>query len=200
MCGEALPNDDERGYDPLDPDADMFHPPSISTLVHCIHCGEEYDSYRIEWRIDTDADGSQHGFWCCPIEGCDGKGFGFDIYPVDADYVDPDGRDMGWCDDPPPDPDTDWDRPPADPTPVRCERCGKEYSSADMVWWVDEDCPPDAFVESGWRCPSEGCDGMGFGQDIRPTDPRYVDADGRRILRPGQKPPSSSLPDEDIPF
>jgi len=37
-------------YDPLDPDRDPFHPPSISTLVHCIHCGEEYDSFRIEWR------------------------------------------------------------------------------------------------------------------------------------------------------
>ncbi len=75
---------------------DCFHPPSLSTLVHCIHCNEEYDSWRIEWRVYTHEDGSTHGFWCCPIKECDGKGFGFDIFPVDPTYVDPDGRDMGW--------------------------------------------------------------------------------------------------------
>jgi hypothetical protein len=81
------------GYDPLDPDSDVFRPPEIPTLVGCIHCGNEYDSYRIEWRIWTDAEGRKHGFWCCPIEGCDGKGFGFDILPVDPDYQDERG---GW--------------------------------------------------------------------------------------------------------
>lgn len=200
----AMDDSGESTYDPTDPKGDPFHPPSISTLVGCLHCGEEYDSYRIEWRVFTDPDGSKHGFWCCPIDGCDGKGFGFDIHPVDADYVDPDGRDMGhWVDDPPPDPDTDYDKPPAQPTPVRCELCGKAYSSADMVWWVDEDCPEDAFQMSGWMCPTQGCEGTGFGLDIRPTDPNYVDADGRRILRPGEKPePFNPQPgaEEDIPF
>lgn len=74
---------------------DCFHPPSISTLVHCIHCNEEYDSWRIEWREFVREDGTTHGFWCCPIEGCGGAGFGFDIFPVDPNYIDPDGRDMG---------------------------------------------------------------------------------------------------------
>jgi len=196
------PNDDGHSeYDPLDPAGDCFHPPSISTLVHCLHCHEEYDSYRMEWRVKRVADGKLHGFWCCPIDGCDGKGFGFDIHPVDADYVDPDGRDMGqWSEDPPPDPDTDLDKPPAQPTPVRCEHCGREYSSADMVWWVDEDAEPEEYVESGWRCPTPGCDGMGFGRDVRPTDPDYVDADGRRLLRPGERLPPLPEGDEDIPF
>ena len=73
-------------HDPLDPKNDPFGPPAIPTLVACIHCGEEYESYRIEWRIETDVAGNPHGFWCCPIEGCDGKGFGSDIFPVDPDY------------------------------------------------------------------------------------------------------------------
>ncbi|MGD9636980.1 MAG: hypothetical protein AB7G28_14590 [Pirellulales bacterium] len=85
-------------HDSLNPDNDPFAPPVISTVVHCIHCGEEYDSYRIEWRIERDAGGEAHGFWCCPIEGCDGKGFGFDIFPVDPEYRDENGELM-WCSD-----------------------------------------------------------------------------------------------------
>jgi hypothetical protein len=108
-----------------------------------------------------------------------------------------------WVEDPPPDPETDPGRPPEKPTPVRCEQCGREYTSADMVWWVDEDCPEDAMDESAWMCPHEGCRGTDFGWDIRPTDPSFIDPDGRRILRPGEKiEPASSSDDglDDIPF
>jgi len=87
------------GYDPLNADADPFRPPAISTIVHCLHCGEEYDSYRIEWRVETDSSGGAHGFWCCPIENCDGRGFGFDIFPVDPDYRDENGEKMWVADD-----------------------------------------------------------------------------------------------------
>ena len=80
-------------YAPLDSQACPFHPPAISTLVSCLHCGQEYDSFRIEWRIEPSADGQPHGFWCCPVAGCDGKGFGFDIFPVDPDFQDERG---GW--------------------------------------------------------------------------------------------------------
>jgi hypothetical protein len=82
----------------LNPENDPFGPPAISTIVHCIHCGEEYDSYRIEWRIERDPDGKEHGFWCCPMPLCDGKGFGFDIFPVDPEYRDENGELM-WCSD-----------------------------------------------------------------------------------------------------
>ncbi len=85
-------------YDPLDAGADVFRPPAVATMLHCLHCGEEYDRYRIEWRILTDHSGKPHGFWCCPIENCDGKGFGFDIFPIDPDYRDEDGNAM-WVDD-----------------------------------------------------------------------------------------------------
>ena len=75
-------------YDPFDSDSDPFKPPAISTLVSCLHCSQEYDSFRIEWRIERNNKGEAHGFWCCPIAGCDGKGFGFDIFPVDPEYQD----------------------------------------------------------------------------------------------------------------
>lgn len=77
---------------PPDRDSDPFGPPELSTQVHCLHCDQEYESYLIEWRVYTDADGSGHGFWCCPIPGCDGKGFGFDIFPTDPDYFDEEFR------------------------------------------------------------------------------------------------------------
>jgi hypothetical protein len=77
----------------LDPDTDPFRPPAIPTLVGCLHCQEEYESYRIEWRVEPDADGKPFGFWCCPTPGCGGRGFGFDILPVDPEYQDERG---GW--------------------------------------------------------------------------------------------------------
>ena len=166
-------------YDPTDPQADCFRPPSMPTLVRCLHCNEEYDSWKMRYAITTDADGSRHGFWRCGTPGCDGAGFGFDIFPCDEDYIDPDGRDVAWtiCEDVTPEPHESEDRPPDQPTPVRCEQCGRAYSSAEMVWWVDEDCPPDAFQMYGWMCPTPNCRGMGFGEDVRPTDPNYVGAD-----------------------
>jgi hypothetical protein len=79
---------DEISPDPNDP----FGPPAIPTLVGCLHCGEEYESYLIEWRVRRSLDGEMRGFWCCPTPGCDGIGFGFDILPVDEDYEDENGK------------------------------------------------------------------------------------------------------------
>ena len=75
--------------DDLPPEAlnDPMRPPSTSVEVHCIHCGNEYESYLIAWREYAGKDGEIHGFWCCPMPGCDGAGFCFDIFPTDPDYV-----------------------------------------------------------------------------------------------------------------
>src|SRR5262249_20191011 len=83
-------------YDPLDSDADCFKPPAIPTEAFCLHCRGVYESYLIEWRVFTLDDGSAHGFWCCPMPGCDGRGFGFDIFPTDPEYRGEDGERM-WC-------------------------------------------------------------------------------------------------------
>jgi hypothetical protein len=75
-------------HNPLNPVNDPFGPPANPTIVSCIHCGEEFDSYLIEWRVETDAEGNAHGFWCCPTPSCDGIGFGFDMWPIDPAYRD----------------------------------------------------------------------------------------------------------------
>lgn len=85
----------------LPPEAldDPFGPPKENKPVTCLHCGEVYDSYRIEWREFPDGEGKQ-GFWCCPIEDCDGRGYGIDIYPVDGQIEGDDGEIVGgWFDD-----------------------------------------------------------------------------------------------------
>jgi hypothetical protein len=63
--------------------ADTCRPPTAATLVKCQRCGQEYDTTRIEERFDGDADRPQ---WCCPIAGCSGRSFGFNILPVNRQY------------------------------------------------------------------------------------------------------------------
>ena len=43
-------------------------------------------------------EGTPPGFSCCPTPGCDGKGFGFDTFPIDPDYRDEQGNRM-WMED-----------------------------------------------------------------------------------------------------
>jgi hypothetical protein len=83
----------------LNPDTDLFKPPAIPTEVGCLHCQQTYESYLIEWRVSVNDDGKRYGFWCCPTPGCDGRGFGFDIFPTDPEYRDEDGELMWSSDD-----------------------------------------------------------------------------------------------------
>jgi len=54
---------------------DTFRPPEEPCMVRCLHCGQEYLSSQIVWR---------DGFWSCPVEGCGGAGYQFDIHPLDS--------------------------------------------------------------------------------------------------------------------
>jgi len=82
-----------KPYDPLDRDSDPFKPPAEPVEVGCLHCQCIFMSDQMVWRIQTNADGEKHGFWCCPDPACDGKGFGFDLLPTDPNYRDENG---GW--------------------------------------------------------------------------------------------------------
>jgi hypothetical protein len=110
---------------PLDSAGDPFGPPEVSIEVECLHCGQQYDSYLIEWRIATDAEGKQHGFWCCPTPGCSGMGFGFDILPTDPNYRDERG---GW---------------------VHCDDEDEEYDEGALDGDFNSDSPTDRSKPSG---------------------------------------------------
>lgn len=103
----------DRAYHVTEPDLppealqDHMKPPDVSTLVHCLHCGEEFESLEIIWvpftdeEMKRDGKSSMLGMWRCPIEGCDGAGVAFDMWPVDPDYVDPETGEKLWHDEPP---------------------------------------------------------------------------------------------------
>ncbi len=101
---------------------DPFRPPTVPVIVHCLHCDQEYESYLIHWVEDA-IESDSPGFWCCPTPGCDGKGFGFDIFPVDPDYRDEHGNLM-WMED---DDDEEYDEVD--------ERVDRELEAED--WEVD---------------------------------------------------------------
>ena len=70
---------------PIEALEDCFRPPPEACLVRCIHCGRMYSSDEIVWR-----ESETGGFWRCPMEGCDGAGFGFDIFPIADEEADED--------------------------------------------------------------------------------------------------------------
>lgn len=78
-------------HEPDDDGRDIFRPPAIPIEVSCLHCGQVYDSYTIEWREDAGPPGDA-GAWCCPTPGCGGLGFLFDIWPTDPEWRDEDGN------------------------------------------------------------------------------------------------------------
>ena len=95
LCGEADDNDPMDTHN--DPQSDPFKPPAVPIEVHCLHCNRDYESYLIHW-VEEQYAGGKRGFWCCPTPGCDGKGFGFDIFPTDLEYRDEEGNLM-WHED-----------------------------------------------------------------------------------------------------
>ncbi len=113
---------------PDDPTSDPFGPPTIPTLVGCLHCHQEYESYLIERRQEPDSDGVQRWWWCCPVPGCGGRGFGFDILPVDPAWRSEDGS-SGWVYDEEDEEDDDEfdDEPDAPPPP-------KKDDDIDIPW------------------------------------------------------------------
>ncbi|HKQ49055.1 MAG TPA: hypothetical protein VJZ71_13375 [Phycisphaerae bacterium] len=101
------------GFD--DSESDPFHPPKVPVRVQCIHCDPEYVSDQIEWVVMETAEGPQ-GFWCCPMPGCDGKSFGFDIFPTDPQYRDEHGNLMWHEDEEPEDEEGNGNGPRLDPS------------------------------------------------------------------------------------
>jgi len=124
---------------PQDPPGsnDPFRPPDIPIEVHCIHCGEEYDSYLIKWVPDEK--NPNQGFWSCPTPGCDGIGFCFDIWPTDPDWRDENGEKVS-CFDEDEDDDEEYsdELDAADELPDPDNHNGKPHSS---------DTPPDSTLD-----------------------------------------------------
>lgn len=89
---------------------DPFGPPEVPCECFCLHCRRTFMSDQIWFqRVNGARDGFE-GFWMCPTSNCSGKGFTFDIFPVDPDHPANEGwftDDGEWYDDE--DEDAEWD-------------------------------------------------------------------------------------------
>ncbi len=85
-----------------DRERDVFPPPDIPIEVFCYHCGEEYETWQM--RPEEDDEGATH--WHCATPGCDGRGFLFDIWPIDPEWRDEHGE-LVWIEDD--DDEADWE-------------------------------------------------------------------------------------------
>ena len=67
-------------------------------------------------------------------------------------------------------PSRDTESPPDVPTLVRCNCCGEEYDSYLLVRVIDhrkgKGQGKGGGVVERWCCPTDGCEGHGFGHDI----------------------------------
>jgi hypothetical protein len=79
-----LGRDDDGRPSKYPDNLDRCQPPILPTVVKCERCGQEYESSRIEERLEGETEGRPQ--WCCPIPDCSGKGFGFNILPVNRHY------------------------------------------------------------------------------------------------------------------
>lgn len=66
-----------------EPIRNAFAPPAPPVHVYCLHCGSCYISDEIVWKQGVNSPITK-GNWCCPVDGCDGTGFGCDILPDHA--------------------------------------------------------------------------------------------------------------------
>lgn len=57
--------------------------------------------------------------------------------------------------------------PPVEPVAVVCVHCGKGYMSDRMVWGTKEGMRATSPL---WWCPTDNCDGAGYGFDVVRVD------------------------------
>ena len=77
-------------HEDLPPEAldDPFKPPERPRMVRCLHCDQTYLSSLMKW---------QGGLWRCGIPGCDGAGYGFDVFDENSNlFADEDEEEFGF--------------------------------------------------------------------------------------------------------
>lgn len=72
---------DDQADDPIAPDyRDPFSPDRDGDReMRCLHCGATFNEAEIVYEKRVH---SPHALWYCPMEGCDGSGVGFDLFPA----------------------------------------------------------------------------------------------------------------------
>jgi hypothetical protein len=88
-AGDPAEASNRADTNPPDNRDDCFGPPEKPVECFCLHCGHIYMS---DLLLAVNVDGTTH--YACPVKGCDGMGYKFDIFPVN----DEDDENGGWID------------------------------------------------------------------------------------------------------
>jgi hypothetical protein len=190
--------------------SDPFGPPKVPCECFCLHCRRTFLSNQIWFQKVNGARDGFDGFWMCPTPNCSGKGFTFDIFPVDANHP----ANEGWHHDAEYDEEDDeggeWE-PESDPSNEPESEYDPEesrYKELDEIWGDEDDddiegeewkygLQPGEVPESDSALPEFGQPGdpeeeaLYNAPDLRPRELDWSDLerDG-----PGQ------FSDDDIPF
>jgi hypothetical protein len=124
------------------PRDDCFGPPDAPVECFCLHCGHIYMS---DLLLAIDVDGTTH--YACPVKGCGGMGYKFDIFPVNDDD-DPDG---GWVEF---DDETDIDEDEEDADLAETESFDQPFDAEGEIpfdppreWSPEDDADEDGAME-----------------------------------------------------
>ncbi|MGN6369280.1 MAG: hypothetical protein ACTHN5_13550 [Phycisphaerae bacterium] len=124
-------------YEQLPPEAhkDCMRPDPqlLDRLCYCLHCGPEgglFEAVEMRWMPNED-------MWACPCTTCGGRGFTFDIHPVERLWQCADCQ--------------HWYTPADDDyrrSNAKCPKCGCTEASG---WFDDEEDEEDELLEEEWE-------------------------------------------------
>ena len=134
---------------------DCFGPPATPVECFCLHCGHIYMS---DLLLGVDVDGTTH--YACPVKGCDGMGYKFDIFPVN------DEDDEEWVDD-----EEVWDE----------EEESDEFPAAELEF--EDTLDPDGAIPfdppQEWSPEADAEEGEGAEEE----EPQYFSRDDYEALK-----------------
>jgi hypothetical protein len=201
------PGADEQGKEEQ---RDPFGPPEVPCECFCLHCRRTFMSDQIWFQKVKGARDGFEGFWMCPTPNCSGKGFTFDIFPVDPDhpanegwvsddgeYYDDEDEEGEWDPESEPSNAPEGEYDPEEPKYKELDEiCGDEDDDIEGEEWK-YGLEPGQLPESDSPLPE-------FGQPGDPDEealynspdqrPRELDWSDREPHEPGQ------FTDDDIPF
>ena len=191
---------------------DPFGPPEVPCECFCLHCRRTFMSDQIWFQKVKGARDGFEGFWMCPTPNCSGKGFTFDIFPVDPDHPANEGWvtvDGEYFEDE--DEDAEWDPEfdaSSEPEAVYDPKERKYQELDEITGDEDDDIEGEEWkygLEPG-QVPESDSPLPEFGQPGDPEEEALYNAPDQRpreidlsdVERDGPGPGKFS--DEDIPF
>jgi hypothetical protein len=119
-------------FEQLPPEAhdDPFQPPpeNLTLTCACIHCGQNshaFEAVEMRWIVNEN-------MWACPCTTCGGRGFQFDIHPIERQWQ------CAECD--------HWYAPPDGnfkASNAKCPKCGSPHANG----WFDDEADQEELAE-----------------------------------------------------